>query len=81
MEESDTSFVESIELSQNRHITELIEYCESKDVDIAFFTAPLYHNNTDFSGFEQSLPNYHSFARSFEDATLFKDYSHLNEEG
>ena len=73
----------TLEDEKNPHLEEIINFCESKQVEVYFFTAPFYR----FSEENQNqvlikyLTNYSDFSTLYDDPALFSDRDHLNYKG
>ena len=65
----------------NRHLAEVILLCEEKNVQVYFYTAPIYKAEGNLEVLDKTLPNYHNFSDNFEEAELFRDPYHLNKAG
>ncbi|MFT7034170.1 MAG: hypothetical protein ACJA2S_002680 [Cyclobacteriaceae bacterium] len=65
----------------NPHITEIIDLCKNNDIDVIFFTAPIFNANQDHSLLHKYLPNYFDFTNLIKNPDLFADLRHLNADG
>ncbi|WP_179319499.1 hypothetical protein [Winogradskyella helgolandensis] len=81
MRERETKYKFLLEDKSNPHIEEVIKICEEKNIEIYFYTSPIYKAEGNFDVFHKNLPNYHNFSNIFVNAKLFRDPYHLNIEG
>ena len=65
----------------NPHIAEIINLCADNDVDIVFFTSPIFNATQDFSLLNKYLPSYFDFTYLIKNPDLFADHRHLNATG
>jgi hypothetical protein len=65
----------------NPHITEILELSKINDIDIIFFTAPIFNANHDHALLHKYLPNYFDFTYLIKNPELFADRRHLNGAG
>ena len=75
------SFAKALKDRENPIFNEMIEIGAEHNIEIFFFTAPIYNNHTDFSALSKYLPNYKDFSNAIGQRDLFADVTHLNEEG
>lgn len=66
---------------ENPHLKEVIDICAEEEIEIDFFTAPIYRFEGDYSALSNYLPNYHNFATVITDRGSFQDNTHLNYKG
>ena len=66
---------------ENRNFTEIIELCKSKNIQLVFFTAPIYNSSGNLEILDKYLTNYYDLSNSVKDKKLFKNRTHLNIEG
>jgi len=65
----------------NKHVNDIIILCESKGVDVYFFTSPVYNFKGDLTILKSKLKNYKDFSQSLKSPFLFKDNEHVNAKG
>lgn len=65
----------------NKDLDEIIALCNSKNIELFFFTSPIYSSNTNFEILNNYLPNYKDFSSSLNDMSLFSDNTHVNDKG
>jgi len=70
-----------IENEQNAAIESLIQLCKEKDIQIEFFTAPVYQFKGDYDVLELRVSNYSNLSKTIKDKKYFIDEIHLNAEG
>lgn len=66
---------------ENPHLKEIIAFCETSDIQLEFFTAPIYAFEGKNTVLEKMLPNYSDFTNVFKDPNKFQDKLHINDEG
>ncbi|WP_196894921.1 hypothetical protein [Aureivirga marina] len=71
----------TLKREKNIHIEEIISLCKENNIELMFFTAPVFNFEGNHKIFENSLNNYTDFSNAYSDITLFKDHTHLNTEG
>ncbi|WP_020531584.1 hypothetical protein [Flexithrix dorotheae] len=76
-----TSNLKELSDSENPIFKSMIELCKSNNIDLYFFTAPIYDDRTDFNILNKYLPNYFDFSDSVSKKYLFSDVYHLNKQG
>ena len=79
--EKEIQFNETVLDKENPIIQEIITTCKNHDIELFFFTAPVYKSNVDFSVLKKHLPNYTDFSDTVENRNFFADVNHLNHEG
>lgn len=65
----------------NPHITEILNLCKENDIDVIFFTSPIFNASHDHSLLNKYLPNYFDFTHLIKNPDLFADHRHLNADG
>ena len=65
----------------NVHFNEIIKMCKKNNVELYFFTAPLYRCTSNNEIISHHLPNYIDFSNKYEDKEYFNDNKHLNHKG
>lgn len=65
----------------NPHITEIITLCKENEVDLIFFTSPIFNATDDHSLLSEYLPSYFDFTHLIKNPDLFADRRHLNADG
>jgi hypothetical protein len=71
----------SLQDKANPHITEILSLCKANDIEVIFFTAPVFNATHDHSLLNKHLPNYFDFTYSIKNPDLFADRRHLNADG
>ncbi|GAB5527028.1 MAG: hypothetical protein Roseis2KO_49000 [Roseivirga sp.] len=79
--ENDTSFSVNMNDNQNRIFDEITDLCMKHNIEINFYTAPIYNNNVEFGPLKEHLPRYTDLSNSIMEKALFSDASHLNHQG
>ncbi len=80
--EEEKEFIPDIALvEENCYYTALVAFCETRNIDIYFFTAPYYKFEGDIELLNTFLPNYTNFADSLKNREYFSDQIHLNTKG
>ena len=62
----------------NINFKEIIKFCNSKNIEITFFTSPIYNQKNNFNLLSNYLPNYYDLSNSVKNKKYFKDQTHLN---
>lgn len=70
-----------LENNMNLHIEDIVKLCNSKGVEIQFFTAPILNFRGDLTVLKTELKNYHDFSNALKRTDLFSDNEHVNGEG
>ncbi len=78
---SDKLFSFSLKDNPNPHYEEINKICKEHNIEVFYFTSPIYKPNGSFEVLEKYLPNYYNLSTSIKDKDLFKDHTHLNEKG
>jgi hypothetical protein len=65
----------------NPHITEIMDLCKENEVDIVFFTSPIFNATNDHVLLGKYLPGYYDFTHLIKNPDLFADHRHLNANG
>lgn len=71
----------SVKSKKNPHLNEVIEICKNNNIEVNFFTAPIYRFQGDYSALQTYLPNYKDFSEVVTDISSFQDNTHLNDKG
>ena len=71
----------NIKNTSNKHIKGIIELCKELDVELYFFTSPVYDNQSNMNPLNEMLPNYLDLSNSIKDINSFRDNTHLNVKG
>jgi len=77
----DAFFNKSIRDKENKIFNEIIDICLENNIELHFFTSPIYNNQSDFGILNKYLPSYIDFSNSISERTLFSDAIHLNHQG
>lgn len=65
----------------NHSMKSMISLCEKRNVELIFFTAPIYKYQGDLNIFAMVLPKFYDFHYSITDRKYFSDQVHLNRVG
>lgn len=65
----------------NPHFSKISEICKENDIELVYFTAPIYRPEGSFDVLEKHLPNYHDLSNTIQDKDLFSNQIHLNKKG
>ncbi len=79
--QEDTPYPYTLEQKTNKQIDEIIKLANRKNVELYFFTAPVYRPAEDFSTLKENIPNYTNMSTTVKDKSYFSDHMHVNEEG
>lgn len=79
----DATLTKDYELNKNMnfHIRDLIRMAKQNNVNLIFFTSPIYNFKGDNSVLSANLPNYTDFSNAIPDYKLYRDNTHLNKPG
>ncbi len=77
----DTVFSPKEIITVNPYFADLITICKTKNIELIFFTSPIYRFNGSFKYLDERLPNYYSFSNTISEISLFSDPTHLNSKG
>jgi len=66
---------------ENPHLKEVIEICSKANIEVHFFTAPIYRFEGDYSALDKFLPDYTDFTQVITDRNKFQDNTHINDDG
>jgi|GEM_PF-841507 len=75
------SFTYELNPIQNQHIKEILDMAKQREVDVFFFTAPMYQCKGNHEVFKSLLNNYQDFSELVREKSYFVDAIHLNEKG
>ena len=65
----------------NAHLLDIIQLCEKENVNVYFFTSPMYNFKGDNKILKENLPNYIDFSNAIPEIKYYQDASHLNKTG
>ena len=65
----------------NPHLQDIIKLCKKENVNLFFFTSPIYNFKGNNKVLKESLPNYKDFSNAIPDSKYYQDNTHLNNEG
>lgn len=65
----------------NPHIKDIIKICENENINLFFFTSPIYNFKGDNKILNGKLPNYVDFSNSISSPKYYQDNIHLNNKG
>lgn len=65
----------------NPHIQDIIELCKKENVNLFFFTSPIYNFKGNNKVLKEKLSNYKDFSNSISDSKYYQDNAHLNNKG
>jgi|TARA_R110002072_G_scaffold131586_5_gene271403 hypothetical protein len=68
-------------VAENPYFKKVIALCKENDIELHFFTSPIYGFKGDLSPLYSYLPNYVDLKDSLKDRDLFSDQTHVNERG
>lgn len=66
---------------ENQIFKDIIRICEKSNIELVFYTSPVYKSTTNYSVIKKYLPKYYDLSESIADKKLFKDATHLNGKG
>ena len=65
----------------NPHVKSIIELCKKENINLYFFTSPMYNFKGNNKILKENLPNYIDFSNAITNPAFYQDNSHLNHEG
>ena len=74
-------YFKSMSGKENPIAKEIIKICNDNNLELFFFTAPIFNSIIDFSLLNRFLPSYKDFSQVINEKKYFKDSRHLNNEG
>lgn len=80
-EEASKTYPFTLTDSINLQVEHLLKMCAQNNIQVTFFTAPIFNAEGNHSVLKKYLPTYYDFTNVFEDAKYFKDRRHLNSKG
>jgi len=78
---TDKPHISNVKQMENPHLKEVIEICKKANIQVDFFTGPIYRFEGDYSALQTYLPNYSNFSNAISEKDNFKDNTHLNDKG
>lgn len=81
IKDPDKKYSYKLKEEYNVHIKEIIEMCHKENVNLFFFTSPIFNFDGTNAILEKNLPNYTDFSNSFMSPKYFLDPTHVNIEG
>lgn len=70
-----------IQNKNNPSVENLMQICRDNNIEIVFFTAPVYQFEGDYDVLATRVDHYTNLSKSIKDSALFVDEIHLNREG
>lgn len=77
----DNPFKFNIKDRSNSHFTAINQLCENHNVEVIYFTAPIYRPEGNFDVLKRWLPNYYDFSMELQNINFYMDQEHLNKKG
>lgn len=77
----DKPFKFSLKDKPNPHFIVINEICKERNVEVVYFTSPIYRPEGSFEVLEKYLPNYFDLSTAISDMKLFSNPDHLNKKG
>ncbi|WP_310992275.1 hypothetical protein [Aequorivita marina] len=71
----------SLKDKPNLHFININEICKENDIEVVYFTAPIYRPEGSFDVLVKHLPNYHDLSNTIQDKNLFSNQIHVNKKG
>ncbi len=71
----------SINDKPNPHFIRINEICKTKNIEVIYFTSPIYKPEGNFDVLKKHLPNYYDLSDELQDMELFSNPVHLNKQG
>lgn len=71
----------SLEDKPNLHFININEICKEKNIEVVYFTSPIYRSEGSFDILEKHLPNYNDLSNELQDINLYSNPDHVNKDG
>lgn len=81
LKNDDKSMTYKLKEEFNPHLQDIIELCKKENVNLFFFTSPIYNFKGSNKVLKESLPNYIDFSNAIHDSKYYQDNTHLNNKG
>ncbi|WP_159023054.1 hypothetical protein [Formosa sp. L2A11] len=81
LKNSKSTFKYTLNQNINPHVAEIIALCKKNNINVFFFTAPIYNFQGNNTVLTKNLTNYTDFSNSVSDFKLYQDNTHLNING
>lgn len=81
LKDSITPFTYTLNNSFNPHIKALLTQAKKENIEIYFFTAPIYKFQGNNRILAEKLQNYYDFTNLIQDYRMYRDNTHLNHKG
>ncbi|NGX84078.1 hypothetical protein [Aequorivita sp. KMM 9714] len=65
----------------NSHFLEINKICNAINIEVIYFTSPIYRPEGNFEIISNHLPKYYNLSNVINDKRLFSDPSHVNKKG
>lgn len=65
----------------NPHFFRINEICKENDIEVVYFTSPIYRPEGSFNVLKKYLPNYYDFSNEFQNREMFSNPDHMNKKG
>jgi hypothetical protein len=70
-----------LEDKPNSHFMTINKICEANNIEVVYFTSPIYRPEGNFDIIAKQLPNYYDLSNEIQDIKLFTNPVHLNKQG
>ena len=81
LKNNDNSITYVLKDKFNPHLKDIIELCEKENINLYFFTSPIYNFKGNNKVLKENLPNYKDFSNAIPDSEYYQDNTHLNNKG
>ena len=78
---TDKPYKFSLKDRPNPHFAKINEICKKNDIEVVYFTSPIYNPEGNFDVLKKHLPNYYDLSSVVQDLELFSNSIHLNKRG
>jgi len=79
---SDTTHYQIVISGRKSRYYNLIDsLCSKANIDVVYFTSPIYNTSINTDLLEKNFSNYHDYSNLFKEARYFMDRTHLNDAG
>ena len=65
----------------NLHLKDIIKMCKNENINLFFFTSPIYNFKGNNKILNEKLPNYLDFSNAIPSSKYYHDNTHLNNKG
>lgn len=71
----------SLKDKSNPHFMNINKICKTNDIEVIYFTSPIYRPEGNFDVLKKHLPNYYDLSNELQNMDLYSNPVHLNKQG